>query len=196
MDGLLEQAKLFNSRIKRIEKDIEELLKNKKYPDLKYYKIYDDAQDLKFATKGSACFDVSAYLKNGEIIVYYNEFNNNMGKMVKNREINIYPKERILIPTGLILDIPYGYSIRTHPRSSTGIKLGLSLPHDEGIIDNDYFHQFFMPYINNTETVVIIEHNQKITQAEMIEKLNYNIKETKEEPKQKTDRIGGIGSTS
>ena len=196
MDGLLEQAKLFNSRIKRIEKDIEELLKNKKYPDLKYYKIYDDAQDLKFATKGSACFDVSAYLKNGEIIVYYNEFNNNMGRMVKNREINIYPKERILIPTGLILDIPYGYSIRTHPRSSTGIKLGLSLPHDEGIIDNDYFHQFFMPYINNTETVVIIEHNQKITQAEMIEKLNYNIKETKEEPKQKTDRIGGIGSTS
>ncbi len=195
MEDLLEQAQLFNNRIKRIEEGIEELKKSKKHPELKYYKRYKDAQDIKFATKGSACFDASAYLKNKEEIVYYSAFNTKKWKTVRNKKIKIYPKERVLIPTGIILDIPEGYSVRTHPRSSTGIKLGLSHPHDEGVIDHDYILELFMPYINNTNTVVIIEHNQKITQMEMIKKLEYNIKETKEEPQQKTDRVGGFGST-
>ena len=191
----IKEAELFNNRIKKIEDDIKELKNRDKHPDLKYYKIYDDAQDIEFATKGSACFDVSAYLKDGEEVKYYDAFNNKKIKIVRDEKIKIYPKERILYPTGIILDIPIGYSVRTHPRSSTGVKLGLSHSHNEGIIDPDYYHELFMPYINNTDTVIIIEHNQKITQAEMIKTLNHGIKETKEEPKQKTDRVGGLGST-
>ena len=118
-----------------------------------------------------------------------------MTQIIKDGKITIYSKERFLIPTGIILDIPEGYSVRTHPRSGTGVKIGLTHPHNEGIIDYDYTDQLFMPYTNITNTSIIIEHNQKITQAEMIKEIKYKIKETKKEPQQKTDRVGGIGST-
>ncbi|KKL70774.1 hypothetical protein LCGC14_2101530, partial [marine sediment metagenome] len=55
-------------KILKSRKQSEELKNNNKHPDLKYYKIYKDSQDLKFATKGSACFDVSAYLKDGNYL--------------------------------------------------------------------------------------------------------------------------------
>ncbi len=182
-------------KIVELEKRLNNLEQNK-HPDLKYYKLYDDVQDLKFATKGSVCFDASAYLKDGEIVKYYNKYNKEDFKVIVNNHIFINPQERVLIPTGIILDITEGYSVRTHPRSSTGLKLGLSHPHNEGKIDSDYYHELFMLFINLTESIITIEHNQKLAQLEMVRKLDYNLVETKIKPEQKTDRIGGFGSTN
>ncbi len=180
-------------------------------PPLQYYKIYEDSQDLSFGTTGAACFDVAAYLRlgnnNPETINGYSKFNQKIQRTIcydkmktysddsDNGYICIKPKERILIPSGLILDIPGGYSVRTHPRSSTGYKIGMHHPHDQGIIDYDYTDPLFLLFYNMTEVDIIIKHNQKIVQAEMIEKPKYEILETKIEPSQKTDRIGGLGST-
>ncbi len=181
------------------------------YPPLEYFKIYKDSQDLEFGTQEAACFDIAAYLKLGEekpsIIEGYNKYNEKIEKSIicdyahiysENKEngyICIEPKERLLIPSGLILNIPIGYSVRTHPRSSTGYKIGLHHPHDQGIVDADYYHQLFLLFYNMTEVEVRICHNQRIVQSEMIKKPIYEIKETKTQPSQKTDRIGGIGST-
>lgn len=187
------------------------------YPPLEYYKIYKDAQDLEFGTQGSACFDVGAYLKLGidekthtyrpETVKGYDKDNKKIERPIildvnglyseeeKNGYIYIKPKDRLLIPSGIILGIPDGYSVRTHPRSSTGYKIGLHQPHDQGIIDADYYHQLFLLFYNMTEVEIIIKHNQKIVQSEMIKKPLYDIKETKIQPSQKTDRSGGFGST-
>ena len=69
------------------------------------------------------------------------------------------------------------------------------MPHNEGIIDFDYYYQFYMPFINNTKKEIVLKHGQKITQAEMVRNLKYDICEIKNKPTQKTDRIGGFGST-
>ena len=182
-----------------------------KFPPLKYYKIYKDSQDLKFGTEGAACFDVEAYLKLGEgrpnTVKGYDKYNNKIERPINkdfirgysddedNGYICIQPKDRILIPSGLILDIPDGYSVRTHPRSSTGYKVGLHHAHDQGIIDADYVQELFLLFYNMTEVDILIKHNQKIVQSEMIKKPIYEIKETNVKPSQKTDRIGGLGST-
>jgi len=181
-------------------------------PPLKYYKMNKGSQDISFGTKGAACFDVAAYLKLEEdsvnVVKGYDRNNQKMVRSINydnlktysdnplNGYICIQPKDRILIPSGLILDIPEGYSVRTHPRSSTGYKIGLHHPHDEGIVDEDYYHELFLLFYNMTNVEVIIHHNQKIVQAEMIKKPKYQLVETKVEPSQKTDRIGGFGSTS
>ena len=181
------------------------------FPPLEYYKIYEDSQDLKFETKWSVCFDVSAYLRIGEekpiIIKGYDKYNRQIERPInldrmevfsKDKEngcIYIQPKDRVLIPTGLIFNIPQGYSVRTHPRSSTGYKIGLHHAHDEGIIDPDYYHETFLLFYNMTEIEIIIHHNQKIAQLEMIKNPTYKLQETKIKPTQKTDRIGGLGST-
>ena len=39
--------------------------------------------------------------------------------------VDLYPGERILVPTGLIFNIPEGHSVRLHARSSVSLKKGL-----------------------------------------------------------------------
>jgi dUTP pyrophosphatase len=181
------------------------------YPPLEYFKIHSDSQDLEFGTEGAACFDVASYLRfNEKSENLVKGFDKNNKKIVRpiikdvmmsysddpdNGFIIIEPKDRLLIPSGLILSIPDGYSVRTHPRSSTGYKIGIHPPHDQGIVDSDYYHELFLLFYNMTEVDIVINHNQKIVQSEMIKKPIYQIKETNVEPSQKTDRVGGFGST-
>lgn len=164
-------------------------------PPLGYYKIYKDSQDIQFHTGESACFDVAAYLKDGEKIKAYTDFNTEITLDIFDGELKIPSGYRVLIPSGIILDIPNGYSVRTHPRSGTGWKLGLCHPHDEGIIDSDYFHQLFLVFFNMTKAVVYVNHEQRLAQLELVKNLRYEIREVKDQPSQKTDRVGGFGST-
>lgn len=184
-------------------------MSDKNFPPLKYYKIYEDSQDLSFATNDAACFDVAAYLRYDKIktVVGYDKYNNKIERPIIPDDVGMYssdpddgyvvikPGDRLLVPSGIIFDIPQGYSVRTKPRSGTGYKIGLTHPHNEGIIDSDYFHETFLVFLNITQVEIIISHNQRLAQLEMIKKNYYDLIETNEKPSQKTDRIGGLGST-
>src|SRR6185312_6251601 len=113
-----------------------------KIPTLKYYKE-EGVSDIKFGTSEAACFDLSAYFYVNRLLTSYDE--NNMKSetspftTINNTAcIDIRPKERLLIPTGLWFDIPKGWSLRVHPRSGRSVKDGLNLINCEGVIDSDY----------------------------------------------------------
>ena len=53
-------------------------------------------------------------------------------------EIIIAPGERVLVPTGLAVEIPIGYEIQVRPRSGLSFKTGLSVLNSPGTIDADY----------------------------------------------------------
>jgi dUTP pyrophosphatase len=54
----------------------------------------------------------------------------------------------MLIPTGLIADIPEGFSVRIHSRSGLAFKQGVYLTNCEGVIDSDYVDpNYFARYI-------------------------------------------------
>jgi dUTP pyrophosphatase len=159
------------------------------------YKLFKDAALPEFSTEQSACFDFKAYIKPGMDIKYYTE-NNQVEKMeIKNDYVLIGPYERFLIPTGLILDIPEGYSVRLHPRSGNALKKGIALANCEGIIDSDYYHMTYIVLINLSQDIVKIKDRDKIAQGELNKNLNYLIKEQEVKPTQSTSRIGGFGST-
>ena len=167
---------------------------------LNFYKLYYDTKSPKFSTDGAACFDICAYLDKPNITIY--EMDNK--KTTRNAErfneenglqLAIYPAERVLVPTGLVFDIPEGYSVRLHTRSSISLKKGLMMPNGEGIIDYDYYHQTYVMLINSSADTVYIEHGERVAQGELIRTKNYELKETFSEPKQITDRVGGFGST-
>ena len=42
---------------------------------------------------------------------------------------------------------------------------------------------------------VLIENGERIAQGELVKTLSYSIEETKDVPEQKTNRVGGFGST-
>jgi dUTP pyrophosphatase len=176
--------------------------KKNKITSLKFYKLNEQAQLPAFATKQSACFDLYANLVVNENVQYYNSLTTKELPRRVSFDINsnrpylqINNMERMLIPTGLIADIPEGFSVRLHSRSGLAFKQGVYLANCEGIIDSDYVDPIFAMVTNISNVPVRIYDGDRICQGELVRCENYTLDESDEAPSQKTDRKGGFGST-
>ena len=148
-----------------------------------------------FATEHSACFDI-AYQPFGK--QEYSGFARNnkpFTRPIPDGSIVINGGDRVLVPTGLIMDIPEGYSVRLHPRSGLSYKQGLVLANAEAVIDSDYFHELFVLLHNISDNQIKIMAGDRVAQAELVQQVNYQLLETFDRPTQKTSREGGLGST-
>lgn len=166
--------------------------------DLHYFKTESGVKDPIRATEGSACFDLHSFLpENSEVKVYTNNFEeiDKRARKVVDGKVQINPKERVLIPTGLIFDIQKSYSIRLYPRSSLALKNGLTLANNVGIIDSDYVEPVFMMVCNISGFQQFVSDGERICQAELVREQPFIMMEVDERPLQKTDRAGGFGST-
>ena len=169
------------------------------HPDLQFFKLTPAAFDTQWGTDHAACFDLRACLELGSIVKMYDLHNVKSEITVEQAEdgpyVSILYGSRIMIPTGLILDIPVGYSVRLHSRSGIAVKQGLVLANHEGVIDADYVDPTFIVLRNDSSMPAYIFHGDRIAQGEMIPDIAYNVKETPIKPLQKTNRVGGFGST-
>ena len=173
-----------------------------KVTSLKFYRTTESAILPTFATKQSACFDLYANLVNGEEVQYYQAIATKVLPRKVSFDINtnrsfipINNEERMLIPLGLIADIPEGFSVRLHSRSGLAFKQGVYLTNCEGIIDSDYVDPMFAMVTNMSNVPVKIYDGDRICQGELVRCEKYTLDETDEAPTQKTDREGGFGST-
>ena len=162
---------------------------------LNIFKTHNQVALPKFQTSQSACFDLEFNCAGKGEYKGYNAFNAPFTRSIQNASIVIMPGDRVLVPTGLIMDIPEGYSVRIHARSGTSLKQGLVLINSEGIIDSDYIDEVFILLTNTSENAVTINNRDRIAQAEMVKKEEYILWESTTKPYPKTDRIGGMGST-
>lgn len=162
---------------------------------LNVYKMHPDVVAPDFATKQSACFDLAFSALGKYEYSGFNKQNKTFTRKFSNGSIHIMPGDRILVPTGLILDIPAGYSVRIHARSGLSLKKGLVLANAEGVIDSDYTDELFLLLHNISDNGIDINHGDRIAQGELVVREVYSILETTDRPGQKTDRAGGMGST-
>ena len=167
---------------------------------LNIYKIYENATIPRMATKQSACFDLyTCFGSEKSVFGYADTTRKEISRLVQvdetGRFIKFNSMDRILIPTGLIFDIPEGYSVRLHARSGMVLKHGLCLANAEGIIDSDYIEPVFAMIINITQMAQKIYENDRVWQGELVRVENYSISEIKNQPPKKTERDGGFGST-
>jgi len=169
--------------------------------ELKVYRMNPLVPMLGYGTKESACFDLSASLAdrsstkgfyaNNEPVVYLCHKDEKDAVCIK-----IPPRGRVLIPTGMVFDIEKGYHVKVYSRSGLSIKKGLAMANGVGVIDSDYVEEVFVPMINNSDEELVIRHGDRVAQAEMV--FNPNQAEVvyiQDRPTQKTDRVGGFGST-
>ena len=161
---------------------------------LKLYKTHPDVQLPVHQTKGSACFDLS-FRHDGKAKINGYSSKNKPVERILQRQITIAPGDRMLIPTGIIMDIPEGYSVRLHARSGTSLKQGLVLANAEGVIDSDYVEEVFVILWNISENAVTITSGDRIAQAELVKNEEYSIEQTPMRPLHKSNRTGGFGST-
>lgn len=78
--------------------------------------------------------------------------------------LTIAPMQRLLLPTGLRLEIPSGYEIQVRPRSGLSLKHGITLPNTPATIDSDYRGPLGVPIINLSDTPYTITHGERIAQ--------------------------------
>ena len=162
---------------------------------LKVYKTHPDVILPSFSTQQSACFDLSYQSVGKQGYEGFNSYNKKILRPFKDGGLYISSGDRIMVPTGLIFNIPEGYSVRLHPRSGLSLKSGIVLANSEGVIDSDYIQEVFVLLYNMSQNGLMINNGDRICQAELIKDEKYVIEETSEKPEIKTDRTGGFGST-
>lgn len=161
---------------------------------LKIYRTHNMVKLPKKHTDQAACFDLSFQ---GFGKTFYEGFSlsNKNFKRPMNNQIIVQPGDRVMVPTGLIMDIPEGYSVRLHARSGASLKQGLVLANAEGVIDSDYVQEVMVLVYNISGNAITIANGDRIAQAELVRDNEYEIVETAIRPVPKTNRIGGMGST-
>lgn len=78
--------------------------------------------------------------------------------------LEIFPFERKLIPTGLFIEIPEGYEAQIRPRSGLALKKGLTVLNTPGTIDSDYRGEIGVILVNLSNQIAIIEDGERICQ--------------------------------
>ena len=106
--------------------------------------------------------------------------------------ILLKPMERILVPTGLFIELPAGYEAQIRPRSGLAIKKGISLVNTPGTIDADYRGEIKIITINLSGEDFIIQDGERI--AQMIISRHETAEWTEVEELNETSRgEGGFG---
>lgn len=97
----------------------------------------------KYMTGGAAGMDVFAHLE---------------------ENMKIEPGERIMVPTGIKMEIPHGYEVQVRPRSGLAIKHGLTLLNTPGTIDSDYRGEIKVIMINLSNETYEIKPYERVGQ--------------------------------
>jgi len=78
--------------------------------------------------------------------------------------VTLKPLERMLIPTGLYLELPVGYEAQIRPRSGLAIKKGITVLNSPGTIDADYRGEICVILVNLSADDFVIEDGERICQ--------------------------------
>ncbi len=96
-----------------------------------------------YATPGSSGMDLRANLTTSQVI---------------------QPMERLLIATGLFIELPEGYEAQIRPRSGLAIKQGITCLNTPGTIDADYRGEIKIILINLSNEEQVIQPGDRIAQ--------------------------------
>lgn len=141
---------------------------------------------------------VKIYSKSGEIPRYETE--NSAGldlRALLDEPMIIKPMERVLVPTGIFLEIPNGFEGQVRARSGLSIKYGLTMVNGVGTVDSDYRGELKVPMINLGSEEFKVESGDRIAQIVFAKYETVSFESVNStEDLEKTERgAGGFGHT-
>ena len=109
-------------------------------------------------------------------------------------DIVLKPLERVLIPTGLYIELPQGFEAQIRPRSGLALKHGITVLNTPGTIDADYRGEIGIILVNLSQDEFTIKNGERICQ--MIIAKHETIDWQEVEILEETERgAGGFGHT-
>ena len=79
-------------------------------------------------------------------------------------ELVLRPGERVLVPTGLVLEIPPGCEGQVRPRSGLALRHGIGVLNSPGTIDSDYRGEVGVILVNLGEAPFPVRRGDRIAQ--------------------------------
>lgn len=79
-------------------------------------------------------------------------------------DITLQPMQRILVPTGLFIELEEGYEAQIRPRSGLAFKNGITVLNSPGTIDADYRGEIKVLLINLSDKEFVIKSGERIAQ--------------------------------
>jgi len=110
------------------------------------------------------------------------------------KDFVLKPFERKIVPTGIKVEIPYGFEIQVRPRSGLALKHGITVLNTPGTVDSTYRGEIMVIIINLGEIEVKIKKGDRIAQAVLMKVEKIKWKKVKKLNSTKRGK-GGFGST-
>lgn len=109
-------------------------------------------------------------------------------------QINLKPLERVIVKTGIFIELPIGYEAQVRPRSGLAFKKGITVLNSPGTIDADYRGEVGVILVNLSSEEFLIEDGERI--AQMIIAKHEKAEWIEVETLDSSERgFGGFGST-
>jgi len=80
------------------------------------------------------------------------------------QSISLKPMERVLVPTGLFIELPHGIEAQIRPRSGLAFKHGITVLNSPGTIDADYRGEIKVLLVNLSNEEFLIQDGERIAQ--------------------------------
>lgn len=96
-----------------------------------------------YSSEGSAGLDLRAFIE---------------------KPLILKPLERVLVPTGVFIELPLGFEAQIRPRSGLAIKNGITVLNSPGTIDSDYRGEIKVILINLSSEDFVINNGDRISQ--------------------------------
>ena len=133
-----------------------------------------DLEAPKYATEDSAGFDLRA-----------NDF------------YSLMPFKRLLVKTGLFIEIPKGHVGYVCTRSGLALKQGLMVLNSPGVVDSDYRSEVGVILINLSDEQITVKPGDRIAQMiiSSYTKAEFDVVASEDEFSKTGRGLGGFGST-
>lgn len=109
-------------------------------------------------------------------------------------ELILEPMQRMLVPSGLYIELPVGYEAQIRPRSGLAFKHGITVLNSPGTIDADYRGEIKILLVNLSSEAFAVKPGERI--AQMIVSKHEVVEWLAVESVSETERgAGGYGHT-
>lgn len=143
-------------------------------------KVYNKSENAlpAYETEGSAGMDLRAFLPENNII-------------------QLKPGERIVVDTGLYVELPKGYEAQVRPRSGLALKKGITVLNSPGTVDSDYRNSIGVILVNFSDDTFEIKNGDRIAQLVLNEvpQIKWEKVSKREDLSDTTRGLNGFGST-
>jgi dUTP pyrophosphatase len=103
--------------------------------------------------------------KDGGMVPTYETPNAAGADIRTNEDFVLYPGHRMLVHTGLFIELPEGHEAQIRPRSGCALKYGLVVLNTPGTVDSNYRGEVCVIAVNISNEMLQINDGDRIAQA-------------------------------